>query len=221
MSCKPDRDRQRGGTSSDDGVPVQLVALTRSLLAFAKNVDRLTIVQEQIERICEKHVSRAVEPAHYAAVGESYLAAMKAELGNAATPEIVDAWQDAFGVLAGLYMQREAQLKKMYEERAGYFGFVDMVVEKIDSNSPRNRKIALKPVNFEVPRHEPGQFVSISVERIGEEPTMTSMKITDSETDTMWIEIPKSKERSSIYLLEEVDVGDILKVSVPCGSFSA
>lgn len=202
-------------------MPAQLVALTNSLLAYAENIDKLSVVEATITRICEKHVSRAVLPVHYGAVGECYLAAMQEELGEAATPEIVTAWALAFGVLAGMYIDREEQMRKEWEERAGYSGFVKMTVLKVEDAPKGAKSLSLKPVDYGVPKHEKGQFVSLLVEKHGEEPTTTSMNISDNETDSMTISVPQSKERSSRYLLEEVNVGDHLNVSIPCGKCSS
>nr|WP_231557374.1 globin domain-containing protein [Deinococcus sp. YIM 77859] len=44
-----------------------------------------------VERIAHKHVSLEVLPEHYPIVGEHLLKAIAAVLGEAATPEILDA----------------------------------------------------------------------------------------------------------------------------------
>lgn len=45
-----------------------------------------------LERIESKHVSLEVRPEHYPIVGNFLLGAIKETLGDAATPEILNAW---------------------------------------------------------------------------------------------------------------------------------
>lgn len=195
--------------------------MVNSLIAFARKSDKIAQVSKGIEAICQKHVSRGVTAEQYPAVGECFLFAMQAELGDAATPEIVSAWQEAFGVLARLYVAQERKLQDALEERAGYRGFADMDVKEIETTDSGGRRITLKPVSVGVPKHQKGQFVSIAIEKEGTEPTMTSMEIVDGSEDSLCIDVRPSKERGSRYLLDDVQVGSLLKVSIPCGKFSA
>ena len=46
-------------------------------------------------------------------IGECLLAAMKDVLGNAATPEVMEAWTEAYKSLADIFITRE---KEIYRE---------------------------------------------------------------------------------------------------------
>ncbi|WP_369699478.1 globin domain-containing protein [Deinococcus sp. YIM 77859] len=65
--------------------------LAASVLAYAANIDRPELLGGMVERIAHKHVSLEVLPEHYPIVGEHLLKAIAAVLGEAATPEILDA----------------------------------------------------------------------------------------------------------------------------------
>jgi len=61
------------------------------------------------------HVDVNILPKHYPWVGESLLAAIKEVLGDAATPEVLDAWEEAYGFLANVFIARE---KELYDEKS-------------------------------------------------------------------------------------------------------
>ena len=54
------RDRHEGGGSKTDGVPAQVAAQTKTILAYAANIDNLDTIMPVVERIAHKHVSREV-----------------------------------------------------------------------------------------------------------------------------------------------------------------
>jgi nitric oxide dioxygenase len=63
-----------------------------------------------LQRIEGKHVSLAVKPEHYPIVGQYLLGAVQEVLGDAATPEILDAWGAAYGQLADIMIGHERAL---------------------------------------------------------------------------------------------------------------
>ena len=57
------------------------------------------------------HVGVKILPQHYPWVGEALLGAIKEVLGDAATPvEVMDAWEEAYGFLAKVFIDREKEL---------------------------------------------------------------------------------------------------------------
>lgn len=63
--------------------------------------------------IAHKHRSLGIKPEHYPIVGKYLIAAIKDVLKDAATDEIIQAWTEAYGVLADTFISIE---KEMYEE---------------------------------------------------------------------------------------------------------
>lgn len=47
-----------------DEAPAQIVSLARAVLAYASNIDNLEVLLPTVVSICNKHVSRGVEPPH-------------------------------------------------------------------------------------------------------------------------------------------------------------
>ena len=86
-------------------------ALAAAVLAYAENIDNLPALAGAVESIAARHVERKVEPQHYEAVGDALLSAICDVLGEAATPEVLEAWGDAYWRLAFILQQREAELR--------------------------------------------------------------------------------------------------------------
>jgi nitric oxide dioxygenase len=84
--------------------------LAAAIVAFAQNVDNLPALASAVERMAERHVATHVRPEHYPVVARALLAAIRDVLGEAATDEVLDAWTEAYGVLAEVLIAREAEL---------------------------------------------------------------------------------------------------------------
>nr|CAF32307.1 putative haemoglobin [Aspergillus oryzae] len=87
-------------------------ALAGALFAYASHIDDLGALGPAVELICNKHASLYIQPEQYQIVGKFLLEAMGEVLGDALTPEILDAWATAYWQLADLMIGREAELYK-------------------------------------------------------------------------------------------------------------
>ena len=97
----------------------QPVALANAIVAYAKNIDNLGALAIAVERIAQKHLRASVVPAHYQVVAEALIQSIKEVLGDAATPEIITAWGEAYWFLADILIGRE---KALYAEQAAASG---------------------------------------------------------------------------------------------------
>ena len=93
--------------------------MANAVIAYAANCDKLDSMEKTVELITEKHVSFNVLPEHYEIVGTSMLKAIKKILGEAATDEIVQGWEDGYWFLANLLMNAEEKKKKERENVEG------------------------------------------------------------------------------------------------------
>ena len=139
-------------------------ALAASVLAYAQHIDNLAVLAHSVERIAQKHASLFVSAEQYDIVGRYLLDAIGQVLGPAATPEIVDAWTAAYGALAQLFIQREAQL---YAENAPAWGPKGWRKFKIAKKVPESSNIVslfLEPSDgAKLPPYLPGQYVSLQL----------------------------------------------------------
>lgn len=124
----------------------QQTALANAVYAAAAHIDRLEEIVPVVKQIGEKHRALGILPEHYPIVGTTLLAAMKEVLGDAATPEILNAWADAYQVIADAFISVEAE---MYEKAArvpgGWSGFRRFVIDRKVTESPLITSFYLVP----------------------------------------------------------------------------
>src|SRR5690606_41634485 len=89
--------------------------LAGAICAYAANIDNLGALGPAVELIAHKHCSLGIQAEHYPIVGKHLLVAIKDVLGDAATDEVIAAWAEAYGLLAKIFIEREAQI---YAEQA-------------------------------------------------------------------------------------------------------
>jgi len=84
--------------------------LAAAILAYAKNVDNLGVLTQAVERMAERHVDTGVKAEHYPAVAAALLPAIKDVLGDAVDQKTLDAWGEAYWVLADILIGREREI---------------------------------------------------------------------------------------------------------------
>ena len=79
-------------------------ALAMTVLAAAQNIDNLEVLLPAVKKIGQVHVNTIV--------GKNLLIAIKEGLGDAATEEVLNAWGEAYEVIAKVFIDVE---KDIYE----------------------------------------------------------------------------------------------------------
>ena len=92
----------------------QAKQLAAAVYAYAAHIDELNKLSKAVEKIAKAHVDTKIIPEMYPVIGECLLAAMKDVLGDAATPEVLEAWEEAYGALAEILINRE---REIYQEK--------------------------------------------------------------------------------------------------------
>lgn len=82
--------------------------LAGAILAYAENIDKLQNLTAPVERMVQRHVETGVKAEHYPLVAAALLPAIRDVLGEAATDEVLDAWGQAYWVLAEILIGKEA-----------------------------------------------------------------------------------------------------------------
>jgi nitric oxide dioxygenase len=143
----------------------QAASLAASVLAYASHIANPAPLSGMIERISSKHVSLEIKPAHYPIVGRYLLNAIKVVLGDAATPEIIEAWSAAYGQLAAIMIDRETTLaEKGASQPQGWRGTKPFRISRKVQESEVTASFYLEPVDgAALPAFLPGQYVSLRV----------------------------------------------------------
>jgi len=113
------------------GAGKQQATLAQAICAYAANIDNLEALTPAVLRIAHKHASLDIRPEMYPIVGANVLRAIKEVLGEAATEDIMAAWQEAYEVLAELFIKLENQLREESAQKpGGWTGFRKFVVTR-------------------------------------------------------------------------------------------
>lgn len=205
---------QAGGT--------QQRALAGAICAFAANVDNLEVLGAAVEGIAQKHAGLRILPEHYPIVGENLLASISEVLGEAATPEIISAWAEAYGFLAGILMGRE---REIYHHQAaqenGWSGFRPFRLAGKVPESSLITSLYLQPADgAKLPSYKPGQYLTVRVPDAVSGTTMRNYSLSSAPCeDHFRISVKREPEGTVSGFLHALEPGAELEIGPPCGEF--
>ena len=208
----------------------QQQALANAVYAAANYIDNLEVIVPVVKQIAHKHRSLGVKAEHYPIVGENLLAAIKEVLGDAATDDIINAWGEAYGLIAEVFISVE---KEMYREAAvkqgGWDGYREFVIDKKVKESDVITSFYLKSKDgSRISEFQPGQYISIKLEIPGEEYThIRQYSLSDASGKGYYrISVKREEGREntpdgivSNFLHNQVKEGDGFEVTAPAGDF--
>ncbi|WP_066174376.1 NO-inducible flavohemoprotein [Bacillus marinisedimentorum] len=206
-------------------------ALANAVYAAAAYIDNLEAILPAVKQIAHKHRSLNIKPEHYPIVGKYLLLAIKDVLGDAATDDIINAWEKAYGVIAGVFIDIE---KEMYEETAeepgGWVGYRPFTVDRKVQESGVITSFYLKPTDGKpIADFKPGQYISIKVDIDGDPYTHTRQySLSDAPgKDHYRISVKREDEKGELpggvvsrFLHENIGEGDIVQLTAPAGDFA-
>jgi nitric oxide dioxygenase len=205
----------------------QQTALANTVYAAATYIDQLEVLIPAVKQIAHKHRSLGVQREHYPIVGEFLLKAIKDVLGDAATPEVINAWAEAYGVIAQVFIDIE---KEMYDEAntQGWEGFKAFkVMKKIKESSLITSFYLQAADGSNVPFFKPGQYVTVRLKVSGEEYLLNRQYSLSDAPGKNHLRISVKREgadpstlgKVSNYLHENVNEGDEIELTAPAGDF--
>jgi nitric oxide dioxygenase len=210
-------------------------ALAGSLYAYASNIDDLGKLSPAVELICHKHASLYIRPEHYDIVGEYLLRTMKTVLGEAATQDILGAWEAAYWQLANIMINKEDGL---YKEADGWTSWKDFKIARKEKEAEEITSFYLQPVDstLKLPLFRPGQYISVNVfvdeldggvwqarqYSLSDAPGKDYLRISVKREPGIEVGEPRHFTHPgylSNIMHEKKNVGDIVQVSHPWGDF--
>lgn len=206
----------------------QQTALANAVYAAAANIDNLGAILPAVIQISHKHRSLGILPEHYPIVGYHLLGAIKEVLGDAATPEIIAAWGEAYGVIADAFIGIEKDMYDTVEEETdGWRTFKDFTIVDKVQESDVITSFYFKPVDGKkLPSYKPGQYITIRFQIPGDE-YMINRQYSLSQApgnDTFRISVKREDEcmpngKASVHIHKNLNVGDTVELSAPAGDF--
>ncbi|TPE50999.1 NO-inducible flavohemoprotein [Amaricoccus solimangrovi] len=209
--------------SHQHGDSPQHKALANALVAYASHIRNPGVLAGALERIAQKHAGLQILPEHYPHVAEALLGAVSEVLGEAATPEILAAWGEAYWFLADTLIAREEEIYTASEDAAG--GWRGWRRFRVVAKTPETAEITsftLRPADGgPVAPHLPGQYLSFRFRPTEGEELRRNYSIS-SAPDGVSYRITVKREpggRVSNWLHDEVEVGAEFDTAPPAGEF--
>ncbi|ATU74176.1 NO-inducible flavohemoprotein [Komagataeibacter rhaeticus] len=199
-------------------------ALALAVLAYARNIDNPGVMAGAVERIAEKHVGLNILPEHYPYVADALLGAIAQVLGDAATPDIMDAWGRAYWFLADILIGREEQIYVAHAAApGGWTGWRPFSVRRRTVESGTVTSFELVPTDGRpVMRHAAGQSLGFRLDVPGHGPARRNYSISSAPgADAYRISVRRIDGGVvSNWLHDSVREGTVLQVSAPAGDFT-
>lgn len=204
----------------------QQQSLASAVFAYAAHYQNHDALVPVLTRIANKHASVGLTSAHYPIVGRHLLAAIATTLGEAATPELLAAWDEAYWLIAGELIAAESRLY----ERAGISPEhrAPMRVLRRDEQAQDIISLTLALESGERPADfYPGQYVSVVVELQPGVYQQRQYSLSDAPNGRDW-RITVRREHGvngnpegtvSNWLHDNIRVGSTLLTSQPFGDF--
>jgi len=206
---------------------VQQQSLASAVFAYAANIDNAAALGPVVSRIVHKHASVGIKAEHYPIVGRHLLGAIQQVLGDAATPALISAWDEAYSELASALISAE---KEMYTQAGIEPGQLqNMRVTDICDESADIKAYILEAMPGEAaPPFKPGQYVSVSVNFENGSTQLRQYSLSDAPTGrTLRISVKREQGGAhnpagqvSNWLHDNVVVGSIVRVTHPFGDFT-
>ncbi|MBR9804807.1 NO-inducible flavohemoprotein, partial [bacterium] len=209
----------------------QQKALAGAICAYFTHIDNLEVLGPAVELIAQKHCSLGIQPEHYPIVGKNLLEAIQEVMGEAATPEILAAVGEAYGLLADVCIKREAEIYEQQREAAGgWNGYRSFVVDRKVQESDEVFSFYLRPADGgAIPDYLPGQYITVKIDHpitptsprnysLSDQPGGNRFRISVKRENPLTTNAPAGL--ISNYLHESVNEGDTLEIGPPCGEFT-
>ncbi|TFD53240.1 hemin transporter [Cryobacterium sp. Hh11] len=207
------RSNQRNGT--------QQQALAGSIAVFAtylvQNPD--TTPEAMLSRIAHKHVSLSITPEQYDVVYKYLFEAIADELSDVITADIAAAWTEVYWLMAHALIKME---KGLYAGLASDKPLAPWIVVKKEAAGTDAVTFTLEPADdTPVTPALPGQYVSVTAVMPDgiRQVRQYSLSAGTSTTRVFTTKLDADGEVSPV-LHRDVQVGDTLILSVPCGDIT-
>jgi nitric oxide dioxygenase len=204
-------------------------ALAAAVLAYAENIENPAVLMGAVSHIAHKHATINIRPEEYAIVGRHLLASIQEVLGEAATPELIDAWAAAYGQLAKILIGEEAGLyQKNVAAEGGWSGWRPFVIVRKTEETDNVTSFYLRPADGgALPKVRAGEYVSLRlfVESKGYwQPRQYT--VTGAEGNELRISVKRVDAKDAApagvvsSALHALEVGARVELSSPSGEFT-
>lgn len=205
----------------------QQVALFEAIAAYAKNIDNLGALTTAVERIAHKHTSFNIQAKHYEIVGMHLIETLRELATEAFTPDVEDAWTQAYLFLAQIFISRESELYKLRSESfGGWAGTRKFTVIEKAVESELVKSFVFAPVDGKpVIDYVSGQYLGVELTPTDAEYKEIRQYSLSTAANGKTYRISVKREVNGVpgvvsnYLHDGVNVGDEVNLYAPAGDF--
>ena len=143
----------------------QQQALAVAVAAYAENIDDPSVLAPVLKMVANKHASLGIRAEHYPIVGGHLLSSIREVLGESAKDELIEAWAAAYGQLADVLIQMEAELyHETVQKQGGWSGWRTFKVARKEIESEEITSFYFAPIDGgHVPSYLAGQYITVKV----------------------------------------------------------
>lgn len=205
----------------------QKVALFETILAYAKNLDNVSVLKQAVERIAHKHTSMHIKAEHYKIVGTNLIETLRELLLEQFTSEVEAAWVNAYGVLASIFIDREEQLYTSKESaKGGWRGKRAFSLISKTKESELVTSFVFEPVDLQpVLDYQVGQYIGIELNSALFDNTEIRQYSLSNKPNGRTYRISVKREAGdnpgviSNFLHDQLEVGALVDLHPPAGDF--
>ncbi|MFP3891809.1 globin domain-containing protein [uncultured Ralstonia sp.] len=205
----------------------QQQSLASAVFAYAANHGNNAALAPVVGRIVHKHAAVGIKPSHYPIVARHLLGAIAEVLGEAATPELIAAWDEAYWLLAAELIAAETRLYERAQSGPDHRQPVRIVERRQQAEDVVS--FTLAPVtDAALADFLPGQYISVQVELAPGVLQQRQYSLSDAPNGRTWrISVKRDAGDAdrpagtvSNWLHDHAREGDVLLVSQPYGDFA-
>ncbi|USD65063.1 NO-inducible flavohemoprotein [Vibrio sp. SCSIO 43136] len=200
----------------------QREALFNAVYGYAANIDNIEVLLPVVEKIAQKHASFNITPEMYDIVGTHLLATID-ELFSPGQ-EVLDAWAEAYGLLATVFIDREEAIYTETEAKQGGWRGTRRfkLIEKTQESSVIT-SFTFEPVDGEpVVDYKPGQYLGIYLQpEQFENREIRQYSLSDAPNGKTYRISVKREEQGVVsqYMHDSLTIGDEVELAAPAGDF--
>ena len=195
-------------------------ALAGSIAVFAsyivQNPD--SYPDEVLSRVAHKHASLGLKEEEYPTVYKYLFEAIAANLGDLATPEIVEAWTEVYWLMGNALIKLE---KGLYASQANDVMFAPFKLVERKETGENVVVLTFEPAD-ETPMTESkgGQYISIIVPARDGLRQARQYTLLPSEKNQRRIGVKLDPNGEMTSILHELKIGDVVEISNPYGDLT-
>ena len=195
-------------------------ALAGSIAVFASYIVEHpdSYPDEVLSRVAHKHASLGLKEEEYPTVYKYLFEAIAANLGDLATPEIVEAWTEVYWLMGNALIKLE---KGLYASQANDVMFAPFKLVDRKETGENVAVLTFEPAD-ETPMTESkgGQYISIVVPARDGLRQARQYTLLPSEKNQRRIGVKLDPNGEMTSILHELNIGDVVEISNPYGDLT-